>query len=147
MKLRTAAGVGVALLLLGAPAALAHQDDTPDNKDTRCDKSTARGGHDGEAQPGDLLIKLPNGYEIWAPGGHYVVRGPEAYVEVVGGQSYNRNGNQGGYVQGEVDRTGPGPDVDFHVNVFAGQNEPKADSFACVNYDGQRYTTPSGSQP
>lgn len=139
--LRTA--VVAVLLVASAPAAWAHRDDTADPS-TRCDKSAARGGHDGAAKPGDLVIPLPNGWEVWAPGGHYVLRGADGYVEVVGGQGYNRNGNQGGYVQGEYDPAGPGPDVDFHANAFAGSGG--VSSFACVMVGDQRVATP-GDQP
>lgn len=150
MRIRSKiAGAGAALLLVGsAPLALAHDDPSADpgsGANKRCDSSNVRGGHEGTAKPTDVVVPLAGGYEIWAPGGHYVLRGPDAYVEVVGGQGYAPWGDQGGFVQGEVDNGGP-VDVDFHAGTYAGQ-ENVAEAFACVNVADTRVATPVGRQP
>lgn len=54
--------------------------------------------------------------------GHYVVRHDAFYVEIVGGGGYSRDGNNGGYVQTEVDAAEGAPDVDGHFDLFAGGN-------------------------
>lgn len=78
--------------------------------------------------------------------GHYVVRHDDFYIEVVGGGGYNRDGNQGGWVQGEVDRSEVPVDVDFHVNAFAGTQGGMHSEAACVSVADQRYGDP-GQRP
>jgi hypothetical protein len=146
MKIRlTVAAAAGAALLVGAPVALAHNDSTADSG--ACDTSNVRGGHHGTPGSADVLVPLGGGYEVWAPGGHYVARGPGGYVEVIGGQGYAPWGDQGGFVQGEVD-PGAGVDADFHAGTYAGQNNV-AEGFACVNVANQRVATPPsvGGQP
>lgn len=139
MKLRyTAAALAGIALVAAAPAAMADHNKYNPNA---CDTSDHRGGHDAPAGPADVVVPLANGYEVWAPGGHYVVRGPDGYVEVVGGQGFNVNGNQGGYVQGGA------AGATFHANVFAGQSAPNASGFACVGTDTTGKVQTPGTQP
>ena len=152
MKVRLLVAAGAALLAT-APSALAHHDTSPTDprKGEYCDSSDDRGSHKGSAAPSDLVVTFPGGWELWAPGGHYVLRKDASnYVEVVGGQSYNYNGNQGGYVQGSLKPDGAPASVDFHANAFAGNNSPNTSQFACVNVNAagqrQRVATP-GRQP
>lgn len=65
--------------------------------------------------------------------GHYVVRSDAFYIEVVGGGGYSRDGNNGGYVQGEVDPGSGAPDADFHGNFFGGTNGDMHSEGACVS--------------
>lgn len=140
MRLRTTIVlVLTAALALGAQGgALAHHDD--DSSDgSRCD-SWYRAGHEAESEPttkdthdhaGNQTNVGPA--QIHNHGGHYVVRSDQGYVEIVGGQGYDNNdGNQGGYVQGEVDPDGSGPDADFHFSSFAGENPDFAEAHACA---------------
>lgn len=78
--------------------------------------------------------------------GHYVARGDDFYIEVVGGGGYNRDGNQGGWVQGEVDRSEIPADVDFHANAFAGTAGPMHSEAACLSVSDTRVGDP-GSRP
>jgi hypothetical protein len=148
LQLKVAAVAGV-VLLATAPAAFAHS--TPGSY---CDTSTARGGHTGAPAPTDEVVNGPAGYQVWAPGGHYVVRDTNSddnYVEVVGGQGFNRGGNQGGYVQGSLHPAGGPAEADFHANSFAGSNSPNASGFGCVHVQAagqdRSVATPGGSQP
>lgn len=79
--------------------------------------------------------------------GHYVVRHDAAYVEVIGGGGYNRGGNQGGVVQGEVDPGSGAPDADFNVGTFAGTNGDMHDEHACIAAAGQDQVGDEGEQP
>jgi hypothetical protein len=133
-RTRFAAVVMGAALVLGGMAgpASANHDRTPETNAQRCD-TWYRGGHGGGAgtshdhsAPNDEVSA--GGITVHAHSGHYVVRGPGAYLEVVGGSYYSTGspqpglgaGNQGGYVQGEVDPGAPIPaDADFHFNFFA----------------------------
>jgi hypothetical protein len=78
--------------------------------------------------------------------GHYVVRHDDFYIEVVGGGGYNRDGNQGGWAQGEVDRSEVPFDVDFHANAFAGTEGDMHSEAACLSVADNRVGDP-GTRP
>jgi hypothetical protein len=65
--------------------------------------------------------------------GHYVVRTDAGYVEVIGGDGYNRDGIQGGFVQGEVDAAEGVPDADFHAGTYAGTTGTVYSQNACLS--------------
>lgn len=135
--------IGAAFLIVAMAAmgsASAHDDSSSDS--SRCDTRT-RYGHNNAGntdQPGthehdsSSDVPLAGGYEVHQQSGHYVVRGPAGYVEVIGGGSYRGDpasapGNftfpgQGGLVQGEVDPGSGAPDADFNVSFFG----PNADA-------------------
>lgn len=141
-RLLAVAGLFVALgIAQGAGAAPnQHKDDTAETNAQRCD-TWARdvddhglNDHDADNDgasydhtDGSDIEDVP-GVEVHSHSGHHVARHESGYVEVVGGQSYHGpypHGNQGGYVQGEVDPADAdndpdesGPDADFHANFF-----------------------------
>lgn len=78
--------------------------------------------------------------------GHYGVRHNDFYIEVVGGSGFNRDGNQGGWVQGEVDRSEVPADVDFHANAFAGTEGAMHSEAACLSVADNRVGNP-GTRP
>jgi len=131
------------------PAAFAHEDPNDDGNrysTTRCDtyyrdghygsNTTPKGArhsedHNSEFDKGDVtgtgLVYVHDHT------GHYAVRGDGYYVEVIGGGGFNRDGNQGGFAQGEVDPVEGGPDVDFHGGAYAGTNGDMHSENACVS--------------
>jgi len=148
----------VAIALSGA-AAQAHKDYNPDgdnNSTKRCDTWYRTGHQTGSGATqhsedhkapdydyGDVgyipqkQAGVPAGAEtgvyVHSHTGHYVVRHDAFYVEVVGGGGYNRGGNQGGYVQFEADPAAGAPDVDGHVDFFAGTAGSLHAEDACVS--------------
>jgi len=138
-KLHRSLAWGVMLAAIASVSvAGAHEDPNPDgnnNSATRCDtwyRETHESGSGSNKHSEDHTNEFDNG-EV-APGvyvhnhtGHYVVRGDGFYIEVVGGGGYSRDGNQGGYVQGEVDPVEGAPDADFHFDSFAGARSPTTD--------------------
>lgn len=146
---RAAVAIGtMAVLTAVALPANAHKDPTKDAKGADCDTWGRKGHepkkkkpkpsshhHEGSADTDLVIAKFHN------HGGHYVLRRDEGYVEIVGGQGYSEGGNQGGYVQGEVD-PGGAPDVDFHFASFAGQTAPYGAGRACVSVADNKVATP-----
>lgn len=135
MKRRILGAIAVfAIAALPAMGAGAHADHSADAKEDRCDTwyreghETGTGNnksshhHEDEFDNGEVVPG--SGVYVHNHTGHYVIRGEGFYVEVIGGGGFNRNGNQGGAFQGEVDPGNGAPDVDFHGNTFAGANSP-----------------------
>lgn len=119
--------------------AQAHKDYHKDPTSSRCD-TRYRKGHESKKKSKDSHEHKSSNDAHAGPlsfhnhGGHYVLRSDYFYVEVVGGQGYsNSKGNQGGFVQGEVDLGNGTPDVDFYADSFAGQNSPNANGTACAS--------------
>jgi hypothetical protein len=156
----------VAVALSGA-AASAHDDSSPDGAAQRCDtwyraghqKGTPAHSEDHSAPDydyGDVgyipqnQAGVPAGTEtgvyVHSHTGHYVVRHDAFYVEVVGGGGYNRGGNQGGYVQSEVDPGSGAPDADAHADVFAGTAGAMHAEDACVSVADNKVGN-QGTQP
>lgn len=132
---------------LSAGSAVAHDDPNGDGNrysEYRCDtyyrdtheSGATRATRHSEDDTSEFDAGDPTGtgaaYVHNEPG-HYVVRGNGYYVEVVGGGGYNRDGNQGGWVQGEVDPVSGLPDADFHVGSYAGTSGGNHSENACVS--------------
>ncbi len=92
-------------------------------------------------------VGADSGVYVHSHTGHYVVRHDAFYVEVIGGGGYNRGGNQGGVVQGEVDPGSGAPDADFNVGTFAGTNGDMHSEHVCVAAAGQDQIGSEGEQP
>lgn len=141
-------GCTAALILFASPAALAHDDQAPDDPANACD-TWSRPGHGDPSHEhtstNDTDAGGPEAIWVHNHGGHYVLRGRHGYVEVIGGQGYNRGGDQGGAVQGEIDPGVGGVDGDLHVHLFAGTNNPP-EAGICVSV-ADRKIGDQGSQP
>ena len=108
-----------------------HAKDAANRKDNNAnfDESTGHSeDHENEFDQGETGPVYVHNHT-----GHYVVRHDAFYVEVVGGGGYSRDGNNGGYVQGEVDPGSGAPDADFHGNFFGGTNGDMHSEGGCVS--------------
>lgn len=129
-RLVAIAAGAVMAMTVGGPA-LAHDDSSSDpSYETRCDtwyRSTHESG-DGSHDHTSGNDTSAGPVYVHNHSGHYVVRGSNWYIEVVGGSYYHdADGNgsndeflqgQGGYAQAEYD-AGGGNDVDANASVFA----------------------------
>lgn len=152
-----------AVIAAGAVPAGAHTDPNDDGNrysTKRCD-TYYRDGHDSggnkadrqshedtdPADPGD--VTGTGAVYVHQSTGHYAVRGEGFYLEVVGGGGYNRDGNQGGWAQGEVDLVEGGPDADFHGGGYAGTSGSNHSENACLsaadNKVGESGVQPNGT--
>lgn len=146
MRNKVAPIVGVVIVVaLAGSFAGAHEDyndDGPNDSETRCDtwyRTDHEAGDPGEETSHEHEDEFDNGEVV--PGvyvhnhtGHYGVRGDGFYVEVVGGGGYsNGEGNQGGYVQGEVDLMEGAPDADFHTSTFSGTDGSMHEENLCLS--------------
>lgn len=135
------------LSTLAMPSAFAHEDHNADGNrysTTRCDTYYRDGHYTGSSKGArhseDHASEFDEGdvtgtgaAYVHNHGGHYIVRGDGFYVEVIGGGGYNRDGLQGGFVQGEVDPVDGAPDVDFHGGAYAGTTGTLHSENACVS--------------
>lgn len=134
----------------GPSVAFAHTDPNGDGNrysPTRCDtyyrdghygsSSTPKGSRHSEDHSSEFDDEA-GPVTVHNHTGHYVVRSDAFYVEVVGGGGYNRDDNQGGFVQGEVDPVAGGPDVDFHSGAYAGTSGDRHSENACISAADQK---------
>lgn len=136
--------VAIVLSIGSADAREDHNADGNRYSEKRCDTYYAPGhetgsnranksseDHESEFDAGDVgglgLVYVHNHT------GHYAVRGDSFYLEVVGGGGNGREGNQGGWAQGEVDVLEGAPDVDFHSGAYAGTNGSNHSENGCVS--------------
>lgn len=128
--LATLAVLAVAALPSFAGAHEDYNGDGNNDSDRRCDTWYREGHETGTGQNKHSEDHTEPEFDQGEVGplyihnhtGHYVIRSEAFYIEVVGGDGYARDGNNGGYVQFEVDAAEGAPDVDGHADFFGGTN-------------------------